>query len=240
MTSDKKIAANRTNAKKSTGPRTVSGKSRSCQNAWRHGWATTQPKDSVISADVEHMANVICGNHPASALHDLAVIIAECQILLGKLRAARLIAIERNRIPRAIPERRKGLPGFPSDEEWAVGLEALERGRARPLARLLTRGARAVQSANDKALELAAENKSELQDASPLGGEQLHAIKDSSVARVQRTIEDEPSAQQQEDVQVFERALPELIRLDRYERRIITRRKRAIRMFDALLVKRKV
>lgn len=37
MASEKQIAANRRNAKRSTGPKTVAGKLRSSQNAYRHG-----------------------------------------------------------------------------------------------------------------------------------------------------------------------------------------------------------
>ena len=37
MASVKQLAANRTNAKKSTGPRTESGKARSRLNSWKHG-----------------------------------------------------------------------------------------------------------------------------------------------------------------------------------------------------------
>ena len=37
MASQKQIEANRANAKKSTGPKTVAGKLRSRQNAWKHG-----------------------------------------------------------------------------------------------------------------------------------------------------------------------------------------------------------
>jgi len=35
--SKQKLAANRRNARRSTGPRTSEGKARSCRNAWRHG-----------------------------------------------------------------------------------------------------------------------------------------------------------------------------------------------------------
>ncbi len=37
MASEKQIAANRQNARKSTGPKTDAGKQRSRQNAFRHG-----------------------------------------------------------------------------------------------------------------------------------------------------------------------------------------------------------
>jgi hypothetical protein len=37
MTSERQIKANRSNANRSTGPRTISGKARSSRNAFRHG-----------------------------------------------------------------------------------------------------------------------------------------------------------------------------------------------------------
>jgi len=43
MATKKQIAANRRNAKKSTGPRTVAGKVKSAQNATKHGLRATQP-----------------------------------------------------------------------------------------------------------------------------------------------------------------------------------------------------
>jgi hypothetical protein len=80
MISEKKILANRLNAKKSTGPRTSRGKSRASGNAWRHGWAVAKPVPPTVSADVERIAKAICGDHASPALYEQAVIIAECEI----------------------------------------------------------------------------------------------------------------------------------------------------------------
>src|SRR6266550_487903 len=98
MASEKKIAANRLNAKRSAGPRTSRGKSRASGNAWRHGWAVAKSRHSTVSADVEGMAKAICGEYATPALYEQAVIIAECEILLLNLRAARVAAIKRHSI----------------------------------------------------------------------------------------------------------------------------------------------
>jgi hypothetical protein len=41
MASEQQIAANRANAKRSTGPKTNVGKAQSCKNAWKHGLTAT-------------------------------------------------------------------------------------------------------------------------------------------------------------------------------------------------------
>ena len=124
MSSDDKIAANRMNAKKSTGPRSAQGKSRAGRNAWRHGWAVVKRVDSTVSADVERMAKAICGDNITPALYRQAIIIAECQLTILKLRAARAGAMERNRVAAPKPARRNRLPGLPTTEEWAIAFVA--------------------------------------------------------------------------------------------------------------------
>jgi hypothetical protein len=79
MASEKKIAANRLNAKRSTGPRTSRGKSRASGNAWRHGWAVAKGRHSTVSADVGRTAKAICGKYATPALYEQAVDIAECE-----------------------------------------------------------------------------------------------------------------------------------------------------------------
>lgn len=111
MTSDKKIAANRINAKKSTGPTTLRGKLQSSRNAWRHGFAAATNPEPTVSADVKRMANAIYGNeHTDPDLYDLAVTIARWQAVLLKVRVARIAANERQHITQ---------PGLPTEEAWA-------------------------------------------------------------------------------------------------------------------------
>lgn len=53
MATEKQIAANRANAKRSTGPRTLAGKLKSSRNAYRHGLSSPPRLDTVMSAQTE-------------------------------------------------------------------------------------------------------------------------------------------------------------------------------------------
>ena len=55
MASDRQIAANRKNAKKSTGPSSEAGKRRSAKNAFRHGLASS---DSPFRKELEELAHL--------------------------------------------------------------------------------------------------------------------------------------------------------------------------------------
>ena len=93
MISERKIAANRENAKKSTGPRTARGRSRASRNALRHGLEGVNFGDSGLADEVERMAKAICKDGTDPFRFEQAIIIAESQILLARVRAARIAAI---------------------------------------------------------------------------------------------------------------------------------------------------
>ena len=64
MASDRQIAANRRNAKKSTGPRSEAGRKASRRNARRHGLAVAIETDPAFHDDIEKLARVLslsCG-----------------------------------------------------------------------------------------------------------------------------------------------------------------------------------
>jgi hypothetical protein len=121
MSSDRKITANRINAKKSTGPRTLRGKLQSSRNAWRHGLAAATNPEPTVSTDVKRMAKVICGDqHANPELYDVAVTIARWQMVLLKVRAARIAAIEGQRMTDSKLHRLEQLvPDVPTEEAWA-------------------------------------------------------------------------------------------------------------------------
>ena len=56
MATEKQIAANRANAKHSTGPRTAAGKLKSSRNTYRHGLSGPTPFDLPSAAEVNCIA----------------------------------------------------------------------------------------------------------------------------------------------------------------------------------------
>jgi hypothetical protein len=95
MATDKQIAANRANAKRSTGPKTAAGKRRSSGNAYRHGLSGPLPDDSLAMAVTEAMARAVeCGD---DSEQQEATAFARSQLELRRIRKVRydlLAAIE--------------------------------------------------------------------------------------------------------------------------------------------------
>jgi hypothetical protein len=97
MTSEKKIAANRTNARKSRGPRTASGKRRVSRNALRHGLAAMKQFDPMLPQDIELIAKAMCADDPNPLLFEQALVVAENELVLRCVRAEGVGVIERLR-----------------------------------------------------------------------------------------------------------------------------------------------
>ena len=89
MTSERKIKANRANARASTGPKTAQGRSHAARNALRHALSLPVSSDSVLSEEVETLAREIVGTDANAEIQELARRIAEAQIDLRRVRYAR-------------------------------------------------------------------------------------------------------------------------------------------------------
>src|SRR5690348_8346707 len=89
MTSALKIAANRRNAFKSTGPRTRAGKARVRRNARRHGLRTPLVTDLVFAPHVEELARTYTGGDERPAVLACARLAAEAALELERVRQAR-------------------------------------------------------------------------------------------------------------------------------------------------------
>jgi hypothetical protein len=89
MTSAKAIAANRRNARRSTGPRTGAGKRKAAANSLRHGVRASLPADPAMGAVVRRIASVLAGPRASPARLALVMPIAEAEAELLRVRNAR-------------------------------------------------------------------------------------------------------------------------------------------------------
>ena len=97
MTSDRKIAANRNNAKKSTGPRSAAGKQQSRRNALRHGLAVAMGSNPSFIKDIEILAKALVGDGGPPMEFARQAAEAEIDLLrIRKIRASQLSAIVGN------------------------------------------------------------------------------------------------------------------------------------------------
>jgi hypothetical protein len=94
MTSERRLAANRKNAKRSTGPHTARGKLRVRSNAVRHGLATTALRHPAPAIQIERMATAMCGESTSRLQFDQAISIAEGEFSLTKVRSTRFRALQ--------------------------------------------------------------------------------------------------------------------------------------------------
>jgi hypothetical protein len=89
MTSERKIAANRRNAKKSTGPRTEAGRATSRHNARRHGLATGIGSDPAFRDDIEVLAGLLSRASGRENIREFAREAAEAHLDLARIRKIR-------------------------------------------------------------------------------------------------------------------------------------------------------
>jgi hypothetical protein len=89
MASEKQIAANRVNAKRSTGPKTAAGKLRSSRNAFRHGLSGPLPPDPATSAKVDWIADEVAGEQASGHQKAAAQGFARAQVELLRIRSIR-------------------------------------------------------------------------------------------------------------------------------------------------------
>ncbi len=137
--SPRKIAANRRNAARSTGPRTGKGKARSKLNSLQHGLAAKPPRTVAIDRDLERLASEIAGPSPDPERRHFALVAAEAELKLRQVRAVRLrLLSELSEGPAASPSsqeetKRAGGPIRPTNT-W-VTLLRLDRYERRALSR---------------------------------------------------------------------------------------------------------
>jgi hypothetical protein len=187
MASERQIAANRLNARKSTGPRSRAGKRRASRNAYRHGLASSRKPDAATARKLDQLARQIAGDSNSEIILELARSAAEAELDLARVRLAWVALINRVSAFGAID---------PFFDELAKDKAKWQRLRA----------------------ELR-HFKARLSGAAP----------QSPVQDVIDSTENMPTQQSERTVEAVRRALPELVKLNRYQVRAASRRNRAIK-----------
>ncbi|MFZ0526973.1 MAG: hypothetical protein WBF24_17735 [Xanthobacteraceae bacterium] len=94
MASPRKIAANRRNAARSTGPRGEAAKRRTRRNAVRHGFASKTTFDADLLARIEIVARELVGVEDDPVSLELARTIARTQLDLEQIYRLKISLIE--------------------------------------------------------------------------------------------------------------------------------------------------
>jgi hypothetical protein len=201
MSSPSQIAASRANGRKSRGPRTAAGKAASSRNALRHGLTADLRRNPTLMAEMDDLLRAYCGDLTDPLLIDQVLIIASCDVLLRLLRNERMAVIERLHDSSAIA--------------LVKGDNSMELASAR---------GREFDRAVDELKLIAAK----------------HGIQEKSMCYMYPPETDnmppqpgwQPNRiQSRHETDALCEALPDLMRLNRYERRAWSRRKRAMREF---------
>jgi hypothetical protein len=95
MTSPAKIAANRRNARRSTGPRSAAGKGRARRNAFRHGLATPASLDHVAMHRIDDLVVALTRDFPDQLELELATVAAEAQAEIERVRQTKVTLVNR-------------------------------------------------------------------------------------------------------------------------------------------------
>jgi len=95
MASDRQIAANRRNARKSAGPRSGAGKKRASRNAYRHGLTSRIPSTAAVAKQLDKLVRKIAGNTEDAIVLERARAIAQAELELARVRRAKVALIER-------------------------------------------------------------------------------------------------------------------------------------------------
>jgi hypothetical protein len=95
VASERQIAANRRNARRSTGPRSSAGKSRASSNAYRHGLSLSVGASTPLAPQLEKLARKIAGNAVDAITLERAREIAQAELDLARVRRAKVALIER-------------------------------------------------------------------------------------------------------------------------------------------------
>jgi len=90
MATERQIAANRRNARKSTGPRSGAGKKRASRNAYRHGLTLSITSTAAFAKQLDKLAREIAGDTEDPILPERARAIAQSELDFARVRRTKV------------------------------------------------------------------------------------------------------------------------------------------------------
>jgi hypothetical protein len=230
LTSVRKQAANKRNSCKSCGPRSAAGKKIASRNALKHGLSAVVNRQPAPSAEIERLAMLICGTDASPALLEQARYIVANELALRTINGHKIALVDRLREQTAIA--------------LAKGDNSLTIATARFMQAWLAH--REIQALVPKVREkyrnqiLPPHLDSSGRDTSldfgmiPInikalleGDSESIEPNENALKAASRLIE----SSERDEHDMMEEAAIDLVRLDRYERRVWSRYKRAVRSY---------
>jgi hypothetical protein len=95
MPSERQIAANRRNARKSTGPRSGAGRKRASHNAYRHGLNLSITSTAAFAKQLHKLVREIVGNTKDTVILERGRAVAQAEFEIAQVRRAKVALIER-------------------------------------------------------------------------------------------------------------------------------------------------
>jgi hypothetical protein len=210
-----------TNNRRSGGPRTAAGKSIASRNALRHGFAALAHRKSASPADIASLARAMCDGDDDLALHTQAKIVAEHAMVLRGIRKHKLTVVERLRIPTT--------RAFAKGDN-SLALAKIRSKQARIAADTLDAVVPVLLAKYkiDKTDEFAATDRGDLV---PIALKLFMQEPDSIDEHPEFLERARKELGARDEHQAFVEASADLLKLDRYERRVWSQQKRAIYQF---------
>jgi hypothetical protein len=238
MASERQRAANRRNSRSSSGPRTAAGKAQTSRNALRHGLAALTHRQAFPADEVQRLAKVISGDDNDPSLMAQATIIVQNELVLRAVYEQKLALIERLRA-RGTVALSKGDMSFILAKMRSFNTELAYKLLSELCARVME------QYRDELPPPIAPdESGAETFVSGELIPLQIQALEEFARAReaVNKAREDRSEyfeqasklVRERDQYECLEKALADLVRLDRYERRAWSRQKRAIQTFIEL------